>query len=143
MLVREDGSVLGAVEGGGVEAEVWAAAQEAIKDEKSRMLSFDMSDDSMTDSGLIFGETVEIFVEFVLPVPRIVIFGVGHISAQLSKIAAVAGFRPWVVGDRPIYANDSRFPEAERIFSDSFEDAFSEVKPDHNTYLVIRDPGPQ
>jgi xanthine dehydrogenase accessory factor len=137
MLVREDGSVLGTVGGGGVEAEVWAAAQEAIKDEKSRLLSFDISDDSMTDSGLICGQTVEIFVEPVLQVPRIIIFGAGHISAQLSKIATVAGFRTWVVDDRPIYANDSRFPEAERIFSDSFEDAFSEVKPDHNTYLVI------
>ena len=137
MLVREDGSVLGTVGGGGVEAQVWAAAQEAIKNEKSRLMHFDLSDESMADSGLICGETLEIFVEPVLPVPRIVIFGAGHISVQLSKIATVAGFKTWVVDDQPMYANEGRFPEAERIFSDSFEETFAHIQADHNTYIVI------
>ncbi len=137
MLVREDGSTLGSVGGGCVEAEVWAAAQEAIKEEKSRVMNFDLTDESMTDSGLICGGKLEIFVEPVLPVPTLVIFGAGHISTQLSKIATVAGFKSWIVDDRPIYANETRFPEAENIFSESFEEAFSEIKPDQNTYLVI------
>ena len=137
MLVREDGSVLGTVGGGAVEAEVWAAAREAIKDEKSRVLRFDLSHDPMADSGLVCGQELEIFVEPVLPVPRIVIFGAGHISVQLSKIATVAGFRSWVVDDRPLYANDDRFPEAERILADSFENTFPRIEPDQNTYLII------
>ena len=137
MLVREDGSVLGSVGGGGVEAQVRAAAQQAIADEKSRVLTFDLTDDSLTDSGLICGDKLEIFIEPVLPVPRVVIFGAGHISLQLSKIATVAGFKSWIVDDRPVYANENRFPEADRIFSDSFEDAFRHIRPDHNTYLVI------
>ena len=137
MLVREDGSTLGSVGGGCVEAEVWAAAQEAIKEEKSRVLTFDLTDDSLADSGLICGGKLEIFVEPVLPVPRLVIFGAGHISTQLSKIATVAGFRSWLVDDRPIYANETRFPEAERIFADSFEEAFAQIKPDNNMYIVI------
>jgi xanthine dehydrogenase accessory factor len=137
MLVREDGSTLGSVGGGCVEAEVWAAAQDAIKDEKSRVMSFDLTDDSMADSGLICGGKLEIFVEPVLPVPRAVIFGAGHISTQLSKIATTAGFRTWIVDDRPIYANESRFPEAEKVFSDSFESAFEAITPDQNTYVII------
>ena len=111
--------------------------KEAIKEEKSRVMNFDLTDESMTDSGLICGGKLEIFVEPVLPVPTVVIFGAGHISTQLSKIATVAGFKSWIVDDRPIYANDARFPEAENIFSESFEEAFAQIKPDQNTYLVI------
>ena len=137
MLVREDGSTLGSVGGGCVEADVWAAAQEVIKEERSRILNFDLTDDSMADSGLICGGKLEIFVEPVVPVPRVIIFGAGHISTQLSKIANVAGFKSWIVDDRPIYANETRFPEAERIFADSFEEAFAQIEPDQNTYVVI------
>jgi xanthine dehydrogenase accessory factor len=56
---------------------------------------------------------------------------------QLSKIASIAGFRTWIVDDRPMYANATRFPESERIFSESFEQAFGAVEPDENTYIVI------
>ena len=137
MLVREDGSTVGSVGGGCVEAEVWAAAQEVIKEARSRVMSFDLTDDSMADSGLICGGKLEIFVEPVLPVPRAVIFGAGHISTHVSKIATTAGFRTWIVDDRPIYANETRFPEAERIFSESFEAALDQIRPDANTYMII------
>ena len=137
MLVREDGSTVGSVGGGCVEADVWAAAQDVIKEERSRVLSFDLTDESLADSGLICGGKLEIFVEPIMPLPRVVIFGAGHISTQVSKIATIAGFKSWLVDDRPIYANETRFPEAERIFAGSFEDAFKAIEPDENTYLVI------
>jgi xanthine dehydrogenase accessory factor len=100
-------------------------------------MSFDLTDDSMADSGLICGGKLEIYVEPILPVPRAVIFGAGHISTYLSKIASVAGFRTWIVDDRPIYANATRFPEAQQIFSDSFVSSFEAIEPDQNTYIII------
>ena len=66
-----------------------------------------------------------------------VIFGAGHISTQVSKIATVAGFRTTIVDNRPIYANAERFPEAEQIYSGSFEESFAAISPTENTYLVI------
>ncbi len=137
MLVRDDGSTLGSVGGGCVEAEVWAAAQDVIRDEKSRVMSFDLTDESMSESGLICGGRVEIFVEPILPNPKVVIFGAGHIATQVSKIAAIAGFKTTIVDNRPAYANAERFPEAEAIHSDSFEQAFEQIVPSENTYLVI------
>src|SRR5688572_10233944 len=137
MLVRDDGSILGSVGGGCVEADVWAAAQDVLREEKSRVMTFDLTEESMAEGGLICGGKVEIFVEPVLPVPEMVIFGAGHISTQVSKIATVAGFRTTIVDNRPIYANADRFPEAEAIHSDSFEEAFQALTPTENTYLVI------
>src|SRR5262252_1383867 len=137
MLVREDGSTLGSVGGGCVEAEVWAAAQDVLREEKSRVMSFDLTDESMAESGLICGGKLEIFIEPILPTPKMVIFGAGHIATQVSKIAVIAGFRTTIVDNRPVYANAERFPEAEAIHSNSFEQAFEAIVPTENTYLVI------
>jgi xanthine dehydrogenase accessory factor len=68
MLVRDDGSTLGSVGGGCVEADVWAAAQDVFREEKSRMMQFDLTEESMADGGLICGGKVAIFVEPILPV---------------------------------------------------------------------------
>src|SRR5215510_12733444 len=124
MLIRDDGSTLGSVGGGCVEAEVWTAAQDVLREEKSRVMSFDLTEDSMAESGLICGGKLEIFIEPILPTPKMVIFGAGHIATQVSKIASIAGFKTTVVDNHPVYANAERFPEAEAIFSESFEQAF-------------------
>src|SRR3954467_7020421 len=137
MLVRDDGSTLGSVGGGCVEAEVWAAAQDVLREEKSRIMTFDLTEDSMADSGLICGGKLEIFIEPVLPTPKMIIFGAGHISTQLSKIASVAGFKTTIVDNRPQYANPERFPEAQAIYSETFEQAFQAIHPTDNTYVVI------
>src|SRR5688572_14874389 len=118
MLVRDDGSTVGSIGGGCVEAEVWAAAQDVIKEEKSRMMSFDLTDESMAEGGLICGGKLEVFIEPIIPAPKMIIFGAGHISTQLSKIATIAGFKTTIVDNRPVYANAERFPEAEAVFSD-------------------------
>src|SRR5437870_8300032 len=137
MLIRDDGSTLGSVGGGCVEAEVWTAAQDVMRDEKSQIMTFDLTDESMAESGLICGGKIEIFVEPILPTAKMVIFGAGHIATQVSKIATIAGFRTTVVDNRPVYANAERFPEAQAIHSGSFEEAFEKIVPNENTYVVI------
>jgi len=137
MLVRDDGSTLGSVGGGCVEAEVWAAAQDVLREEKSRIMTFDLTEDSMADSGLICGGKLEIFIEPILPTPKMIIFGAGHISTQLSRIATVAGFKTTIVDNRPVYANKERFPKAVAIYSESFEQVFQSLHPNDNAYVVI------
>src|SRR6516162_11857681 len=134
MLIRDDGSTLGSVGGGCVEAEVWTAAQDVIKEEKSRLMTFDLTEESMAEGGLICGGKVEIFVEPILPTPEMIIFGAGHISTQVSKIATIAGFRTTIVDNRPVLANAERFPEAVAIYSNTFEEAFAAITPTENTY---------
>src|ERR1700757_1103645 len=73
MLIRDDGSTLGSVGGGCVEAEVWAAGPDVIREEKARIMNFDLTEESMAESGLICGGKLEIFIEPVLPLPRMVI----------------------------------------------------------------------
>ncbi|MFP6868765.1 MAG: XdhC family protein [Nitrospinota bacterium] len=63
MLVREDGSTMGTVGGGCLEAEVWQTAMNIIEDGSPEKVSFDLTADEAGDSGHICGGTVEIFIE--------------------------------------------------------------------------------
>src|SRR3989475_12774780 len=75
LLVREDGSMVGTIGGGCVEAEVWNAAREVMETEKSKHMSFNLGQDAAYDNGLICGGQLDAFVEPVIPSPIAVIFG--------------------------------------------------------------------
>ena len=92
LLVREDGSMAGTIGGGCVEAEVWTAAREVIETERPKHLTFNLGQDAAYDNGLICGGQLDVFVEPIIPQPRAFIFGAGHISKSLSKVATLAGF---------------------------------------------------
>jgi xanthine dehydrogenase accessory factor len=136
MLIRDDGSLLGTVGGGCVEAEVWAAAKEVIQNEQPRKMTFNLNHEAGYDSGLICGGTLEIFVEPILPQPILYIFGGGHISAALARVAHQAGFSIGIVDDRDTFANAERFPMASEIYT-SYQDAFEKIRPTSATYIVI------
>src|ERR1700757_2860966 len=136
MLVREDGSSLGTIGGGCVEADVWAAAREVMHKEAPRKLVFNLNNEATYDNGLICGGTVEIFVEPILPQPIIYLFGGGHVSMALAKAASSAGFAVSVVDDRESFANGERFPMAQEIHT-SYEDAFAKIQPNAASYLII------
>ena len=103
MLVREDGSIVGTIGGGCVEAEVWAAAKEVLQKEAPRKMVFNLNNEATYDNGLICGGTVEIFVEPILPQPTLYIFGGGHVSMAVAKVAATTGFAIGIIDDREAF----------------------------------------
>src|SRR5579871_4091230 len=137
LLVREDGSMIGTIGGGCVEAEVWNAAREVIETEQPRHLSFNLGQDAAYDNGLICGGQLDIFVEPVLPVPGAFIFGAGHISKSISKIAAMAGFSTTIIDNREAFASRDRFPEADAIFAEEYETVFDKLAVNETSYLII------
>jgi xanthine dehydrogenase accessory factor len=136
MLVREDGSLVGTIGGGCVEAEVWAAAKEVMQNEAPRKMTFNLNNEATYDNGLICGGTVEIFVEPILPQPALHLFGGGHVSMAVAKAAAAVGFAINVIDDRETFANAERFPMAQRFFT-TYEEAFEKIQPSAASYLVI------
>src|ERR1700682_1092809 len=137
MLVRDDGSIVGTIGGGCVEAEVWQAAREVMESEKPCTLTFNLNQDPKYDTGLVCGGTLDIFVEPVLPPALLYIFGAGHVSVNLYKVARSAGFDVTVVDDRETYANRERFPEAKEIIAEDFDRAMARLNPGEAAYLVI------
>ena len=137
LLVREDGSMLGTIGGGCVEAEVWNIAREVMQSERPRHMNFSLGQDAAYDNGLICGGQLSVFVEPVVPQPRVFVFGAGHISKSISKIASLAGFATVIVDNREAFASRDRFPEADEIFAEEYEEVFPKLPIRDTSYLVI------
>ncbi|HZR66902.1 MAG TPA: XdhC/CoxI family protein [Terriglobales bacterium] len=137
MLIRDDGSIVGTVGGGCVEAEVWRAAREVMESEKPRTLTFNLNEDPRFDTGLVCGGTLDVFVEPVLPPALLYIFGAGHVALNLYKAATNAGFDVTVVDDRDLYANRDRFPDAKEVVAEDFDQAMARLQPNETSYIVI------
>ncbi len=137
MLVRDDGSILGTIGGGCVEADVWQAAREVMESERPRTLTFDLNQNPKNDTGLLCGGTLDIFIEPILPAASLSIFGAGHVSLSLCKTAANAGFDVTVIDDREAYANRQRFPAAKQIIVDDFDRSMAQLNPNESSYIAI------
>ena len=136
LLVLEDGTFLGTVGGGCLEAEVYEAAKEVIRDENPRTLKFRLTKFESPDSGLLCGGEVTIFIESITT-PRLTIFGGGHVSKALVKIATMAGFGVDVADDRATYARRERFPEAQNVICRAYAETVAEMPIQANSYAVI------
>jgi xanthine dehydrogenase accessory factor len=137
MLVRDDGSIVGTIGGGCVEAEVWQAAREVMESERPRTVSFNLNENPKYDTGLICGGTLDIFIEPVLPPALLYIFGAGHVSTGLYRTALNAGFDVAIVDDRESYANRERFPDAKEVIAEDFDQAMARLMPSESSYIVI------
>lgn len=134
MLVRDDGSIVGTLGGGCLEAEVVQAALMAIRDELSLTLPFDLTE---KQGGLVCGGKVSIFIDPVIPDPTLVILGAGHVGKALTKVARFSGFRVVVCDDRPEYANPENLPDAHDIVVHDFPGIFSRMLLPDSAYIVV------
>jgi xanthine dehydrogenase accessory factor len=116
---------------------VWTAAREVIDTEKPRHLNFSLGQDAAYDNGLICGGQLNIFVEPVVPQPRAFIFGGGHVSKSISRVANIAGFATIIVDDREAFANPERFPDAKETYADEYEAVFPKLTVTSSSYLII------
>jgi len=137
MLVRDDGSIVGTIGGGCVEADVWQAAREVMESEKPQTLKFDLNQDPTYDTGLVCGGTLEVFIEPILPPALLYVFGAGHVAINLCRVAANAGFDLIVTDDRSSYATKERFPAAREVHALDFDEAIQKLDPNEASYIVI------
>lgn len=76
-------------------------------------------------------------VEPVFNRTRLYIFGAGHVSQFIAKIADMVDFAVTVIDDRQEFANSVRFPEADEVIIDDFVNAFSSLSFSGNEFVVI------
>ena len=100
-------------------------------------MSFNLGQDAAYDNGLICGGQLDVFVEPVMPSPRALIFGAGHISKSLAQVLGMAGFLTTVVDDRESFANRERFPDADEVLSGEYETIFPNLQVNESSYIVI------
>jgi xanthine dehydrogenase accessory factor len=134
MLVRDDGSIMGTLGGGCLEADVRQAALMAMKDGQPRTMPFELTE---REGGLVCGGTVLVYIEPVLLEPHLLILGAGHVGKALTKLARFTGFRVTVIDDRAEYANRESIPDANDLYVREFEKAFDDTTVQKDAFIVV------
>lgn len=108
ILLHEDGTLVGTVGGGAIEAQVIDACRHTLRDGKPRMVDAHL----VRDLAMCCGGSMQVFVEHLQPQARLFIVGAGHVAQAVAPLARSADFRVAVFDDRdellehPAFAGD-------------------------------------
>ncbi|WP_164731139.1 XdhC family protein [Anoxybacter fermentans] len=82
-------------------------------------------------------EWIDLMLEPILPMPRLIILGCGYVGQALAQIAYLLELPLVVVDDRSDFANKTLFPPKTRIICDDFSRAIEVIDPKENDFVVI------
>jgi len=117
LAVFHDGTTVGAIDGGAL-----AAARAAL---------------AGGPTGRILLGDSEIFVDVLLPSPRLIVVGGVHIAIPLVTFAKALGFRTILVDPRASFGNADRFPHADEIVSEWPDRALEGLSPNASTAIAV------
>lgn len=151
MLMKKDGTTVGTVGGGLLEAETEKLCRQTFETgEKDHIYEFtlDEKQKGALDMGCGGDAVVQIqyidaadpgdFIKEFKLSSTAYIFGGGHVAYALEPVLRHVDFKTVVIDDREEYANSSRFPHAERtIVTDDFDHAFDDIQTDNDSYIII------
>lgn len=97
MVVHRDGTTVGTVGGGKLEAAILADAQQALAARHSLLKHYSLKEEGEHAVGTLCGGELTVFIQSYTPPPKMVIVGGGHIGRPLKTMAEAAGFETVVV----------------------------------------------
>jgi xanthine dehydrogenase accessory factor len=140
MIIKGDGSLVGSIGGGNVEQAVQEKALDVMKSGEPQMIHLDLTG-SGEEAWMICGGQLDVFLEPILPAETLYLFGAGHLSQSTAAMAKMLGLRVVVIDPRPEYNNNDRFPNADSLVVEEYDNAFSKLNVDENSYIIIYTPG--
>jgi xanthine dehydrogenase accessory factor len=84
-----------------------------------------------------------LFVEPVPRLPRVIVFGAGHVGNEIARLAARAGFYVVVIDDRPEFADPSRLPGVDEVIVENLRTVLGRVRLDADDYVLATTRGHQ
>jgi xanthine dehydrogenase accessory factor len=81
-------------------------------------------------------ESAGVFVEPIPRAPRVVVFGAGHVGAEIARIAAGAGFHVVSIDDREEFANQDRVPWAAEVIAEDFTSVLDRLAFEADDYVI-------
>lgn len=119
----DDRPPVGNLETGALQTQLLATTRQALLARRHTRLDY------RTEHGAL-----ALFVE-VQPQPyHLIIAGAGHVAVPLATMASLCDFTVTVLDDRPQYANEQRFPSANRVIAGPFREELRKLRGDHPTF---------
>jgi xanthine dehydrogenase accessory factor len=132
LLLREDGTLLGTVGGGAIERVVLEALGRALGCERAELLTRELTH----DLGMCCGGRMDIFVEPIVPPPRLWLLGAGHVAKPTAALSLSVGFEVHVVDEREELNTPERFPGCQ-LHLDDPSDVGTRITLDAGDWVVI------
>ncbi|OGP50201.1 MAG: hypothetical protein A2Y79_07795 [Deltaproteobacteria bacterium RBG_13_43_22] len=85
----------------------------------------------------IQGEEKKIFLEPIEALSHLYLFGAGHVSLSLCALAKTVGFHVTVFDDRAEFADRRRFPDADDLVVQPFDQMLKDFPIGSNAFVVI------
>jgi xanthine dehydrogenase accessory factor len=123
-LILDNGQTIGSLGQDDLDILATSQAVEALRDGISRTMP---------------GTDIQpaLFVDVQLTPSTLLIAGGGHIAVPLVTMGAMLGFRVVLVDDRPVFANEERFPDADEVIAAPFGETLASYPFDEQTYVTI------
>ncbi|MEV7286274.1 XdhC/CoxI family protein [Streptomyces sp. NPDC093252] len=83
------------------------------------------------------GAPLTLFVESVVPPPRMIVFGAIDFASALVRVGRFLGYRVTVCDARPVFATRARFPDADEIVVDWPHRYLESTEVDARTVLCV------
>ncbi len=132
MLIDALGETVGTVGGGAIELRVLEEAARLME----RGGTSEVHHHLTQDLGMCCGGEMSVFLEVLVPAPRLYVFGAGYIAKPLAAIAAGCGFEVTVVDARAEWASSERFPTS-TLCPRPPEDAARDLELSPEDYAVV------
>ncbi|MDO8752943.1 MAG: XdhC family protein, partial [Anaerolineales bacterium] len=86
---------------------------------------------------VMLNDTVEVFLEAILPPPTLIIVGGVHIAIPLTSLAKMLGYRTILIDPRKAWGNQERFPHVDQLIQTWPEEAFGQIKINRSTAIAM------
>ena len=146
LLVRRDGSTLGAIDGGAIDGAVREAALAAFETfprPTAQTLWVDASRAATARRSQARPGDAQIMLELFEAPASLVIVGGGHVGLALATLGDILGFGVTVIDDRAEFANRERFPMAERVLTGEVGAVLDDLDLGTADYVVLVSRGHQ
>jgi xanthine dehydrogenase accessory factor len=137
MLISADGSQLGTIGGGSIDADVCREAQRIMESGIPKLMELNLKTANFEERTVICGGLMAVYIEPILPDPTLYIFGAGHVSKALAAAVRLIGFRVAVIDDQSQYANPERFPDADSFYIDDWQESLKKISASQSSYFFI------
>lgn len=121
MLITENGIVAGSLGNEWDEAVLKTGIQELFQGTSRRVQ---------------VSESVEVFLDVILPPPMLVVIGGVHIAIALVSMAKTLGYRTILIDPRKAWGNEERFPHVDELIQVWIDDAFTKIDITRSTAIA-------
>lgn len=125
LIVDEEGARLWGSLGDGLDGPAVELARQALADGRPQR------------HPLPAAEAIEAFITVIQPPPTLVIVGGVHIAIALTNLARTLGYRTVIIDPRRAFGSQTRFPHAHQLIQAWPDKAFSQLRLNRETAVVM------